>query len=465
MAPTKSSKERLEAENQNLRQKLSEAQETLSAIQHGEVDALVVSTPEGMKTYTLSGAEKPYRLLIEEMHEGAVMLSNDNSIIYSNRGFAEIIRLPQDKIVGSRLDESVISTHKQSFLELLLLSRTTQNISSREITFISNEGKLIPTIVSASCIKNDDTTITFIVVTDLTRHMAEDIKQYTVRLEREIAERKKAQVALLERTEQLEQTQKKLEENAVLLEEYSNQMEELAKQRLNKLKDAERLAAIGATAGMVGHDIRNPLQSIVTELYFAKKDLKKLPPGSNTGGVEENLSAIESSVTYINKIVQDLQDYARPINLSIQEINLQALCNEVLSTINIPPNIKTESLIAKNAEKVTTDPLILKRILTNLLNNAVQAMPSGGKLTFNARMEKNQAIISIADTGEGIPTEIREKLFTPLITTKARGQGFGLAVVKRMTEALSGTVSFESELGKGTIFTIKFPNNNSKRII
>jgi signal transduction histidine kinase len=234
-------------------------------------------------------------------------------------------------------------------------------------------------------------------------------------------------------------------------------LEELANQRLNQLKDAERLAAIGATAGMVGHDIRNPLQSILSDLYFAQRDLNKLQQGKETDNIKDSLSEIESSVTYINKIVQDLQDYARPIKLSFQEINLRSLCNDALLLVSVPADVKAESLCDEKAGKILTDPLILKRILTNLLNNAIQAMPAGGELKLKVQMQKCDAVISIADSGAGIPVEIRDKLFTPLFTTKSKGQGFGLAVVKRMTEALGGVVSFESELGKGTVFTVRLP--------
>ena len=103
------------------------------------------------------------------------------------------------------------------------------------------------------------------------------------------------------------------------------------------------------------------------------------------------------------------------------------------------------------------DSDILKRILGNLVTNAVQAMPDGGKLSIQAYKEANDSVITVADTGVGIPEEAKEKLFTPLFTTKSKGQGFGLAVVKRMTEALGGTVTFESEEGKGTKFILRFP--------
>jgi two-component system nitrogen regulation sensor histidine kinase NtrY len=92
-----------------------------------------------------------------------------------------------------------------------------------------------------------------------------------------------------------------------------------------------------------------------------------------------------------------------------------------------------------------------------LVSNAVQAMPENGKLVIHSYKEANDVLISVQDTGDGIPDEIKPKLFTPLFTTKSKGQGFGLPVVKRLTEALGGTVSFESENDKGTKFIIRLP--------
>ena len=259
------------------------------------------------------------------------------------------------------------------------------------------------------------------------------------------------------------QLQVKLEESAVRLEEYANQMEELANKRAEQLKDAERLATIGATAGMVGHDIRNPLQAITGDIYLAKTELIAIPDGEEKKNLTENLTEIEKNVDYINKIVADLQDFARPLNPNIEETDLKLIIDDLLKKNGLPENIKVNVKVESDARKVEADSTFINRIMYNLVNNAVQAMPKGGKLTIYAYKEANDTIISVKDTGVGIPEAVKGKLFTPMFTTKSKGQGFGLPVIKRMTEALGGTVTFESQEGKGTTFMVRLPPCKNKR--
>ncbi len=246
------------------------------------------------------------------------------------------------------------------------------------------------------------------------------------------------------------------------LKEYSKNLEKLVEQRTKQLQDKERLAAIGATAGMVGHDIRNPLQAIVSDVYLLKDELSAMPEVGAKANVTESLDSIEKNIGYINKIVADLQDYARPITPVTRETELEQICQEIL-TKDVPTNIKATCKIEKTVKQVTADPELLKRIITNLVTNAIQAMPKGGKLSVYAYRKENNVIIEVQDTGEGIPEEVKPKLFTPLFTTKSKGQGFGLAVVKRVTESMNGTVTFESEKGKGTKFTICLPPQRAKQ--
>jgi PAS domain S-box-containing protein len=243
------------------------------------------------------------------------------------------------------------------------------------------------------------------------------------------------------------------------LEKYSRSLEELVKQKTEQLRDKERLAAIGTTAGMVGHDIRNPLQAIVGDLYLAKSDLAAMPESEEKGGLQESLAEIEKNVEYIDKIVQDLQDFAKTLNPVVRETDLEEVCNEVLFKNNIEENVEVSYEVRKEARELISDPEYLKRILSNLVSNAVQAMPEGGKLMIQGFKDADGVVITVEDTGVGIPDEVKPRLFTPLFTTKSRGQGFGLAVVKRMTEALGGTVTFESEEGKGTKFIIHLPQS------
>ena len=259
----------------------------------------------------------------------------------------------------------------------------------------------------------------------------------------DITERKKAEEAL-------KQAQTELQKHA-------EDLERLVKERTRRLKDSERMAAIGETAGMVGHDICNPLQTIIGDLYLAKTDLASFPDSEEKRSLHESLDSIEKNSEYINKILVDLQDFAKPLNPRAEEIDLEAIIDDLLKKYGLPENIDAIMRVEREAAKVITDSAHIRRIMGNLVSNAVQAMPSGGKLAIEAYKDAGNTVITVSDTGVGIPEAVKPKLFQPLFTTKSKGQGFGLAVVKRMTEALSGTITFESEEGKGTKFIVRIP--------
>ena len=131
-----------------------------------------------------------------------------------------------------------------------------------------------------------------------------------------------------------------------------------------QMQDNERLAAIGQTAGMVGHDIRNPLQAVMSDTYLLKEELTAMPESKTKEGVAESIDSIEKNIAYINKIVQDLQDYSRPITPEIKEANLSKVFVDIFKTVNVPDSIKF-SINVSDSEKVKTDPMLLQRAFTN----------------------------------------------------------------------------------------------------
>lgn len=250
-------------------------------------------------------------------------------------------------------------------------------------------------------------------------------------------------------------TERKLDEQK--LADYAKNLERLVEERTKQLKVAERLAAIGQTAGMIGHDIRNPLQAIAGDLFLMKQEIDGSPDSECKRNVQESLRSIQEQIDYINKIISDLQDYSRPLKLELTDVDLCVTIPRLLYTVPLPQNIEASALCNKDLPKLRLDVTFLKRVLVNLVTNAIQAMPNGGKLTIRAFRRENSVCISVEDTGVGIPEEVKPKLFQPLMTTKSKGQGFGLAVVKRLVEKMGGKIGFESQVGKGSTFTIEFP--------
>ncbi|MGZ4883199.1 MAG: PAS domain S-box protein [Halobacteriota archaeon] len=225
------------------------------------------------------------------------------------------------------------------------------------------------------------------------------------------------------------------------------------------LHDAQRLAGIGETAAMIGHDLRNPLQGLQYIVDLQKLRFERMPTGKRTREDWQKEQAlfdrISEQIFYMDKIVGDLQDYARPIEPEHEEITFITIINDVLQSL--PPTDGVETVINVSDLTFVADPHLMLRVFSNLILNALQAMPHGGTLTIGAEATDGAVAIHVTDTGVGIPVDISNKLFSPLTTGKAKGTGLGLAVVKRIVEAHNGTITFESEEGKGTTFIVTLP--------
>jgi PAS domain S-box-containing protein len=219
-----------------------------------------------------------------------------------------------------------------------------------------------------------------------------------------------------------------------------------------RLRKAERMAVIGETAAMVGHDLRNPLQGISGAVYVLQKKF-----GSTTDAETiEMLGLISSCTDDAEKIVKELLDYAREIRLELTETNAKALINAAIQRVKTPSNVKIRNLAA-DTPSILLDVAKTQRVFVNLIGNAVDAMPTGGELSMTSTEARGILEVKFADTGEGIPDDVMRNLWKPLKTTKSKGMGLGLAICKRIVETHGGSIEVESALGKGTTFTIRLP--------
>ncbi len=240
------------------------------------------------------------------------------------------------------------------------------------------------------------------------------------------------------------------------LKRYTEQLEVLVEERTKRLREAERLAAIGETATMVGHDLRNPLQSLVNTMYLMGDVVRAMVTSDERTFLEQSLVRMESNVDYMNKIVSDLQDLARPLKLERANVNLRRLIDETVQSLNIPEAVNLKGDIGEGIS-VYGDANMLKRAVANILTNAIQALPNGGSIKVVAAQECDLVTLTVADNGVGIAEEHIPKLFNPLFTTKSKGTGLGLAIVKRVIDAHGGRVRVESRVGAGTAFVMDLP--------
>jgi PAS domain S-box-containing protein len=236
------------------------------------------------------------------------------------------------------------------------------------------------------------------------------------------------------------------------LQEYNTRLEDLVKERTAQLEKAQRLAAIGELAGMVGHDLRNPLTGIKNAAYFLKKKGFMIPEAQ----ARELLETIDKCVEHSNKIICDLLDYSREIHLELRESTPRALIADSLAFIKVPKNVKVIDNLS-DEPYLMVDSGKLMRVFDNLIKNACDAMPTGGTITLGCKQTGSWVEFSFADTGSGIPEEVLPKIFLPLFTTKAQGMGFGLSICKRIVEAHQGKISVETKIGKGSAFTVTLP--------
>ena len=383
---------------ETLRARLAEAHETLRAIRHGEVDALIVQTGGGDQLYTLHTTDEPYRHLVEQMQEGAAVLAASGDVLYCNARFAALVGTPLGSVIGSHLDRFVDPSARDGLQAML-----TAGSGKGRSRLIDSVGRGVDIYLSVTSTVSNNVNRLNLVATDL----------------REI-------------TDALFQL-----ENA---------------ERASRLKD-EFLA-------MLAHELRNPIAALQYAVEVIESPESQGDRVASAGGV------IARQVTHLARLIDELVEVDRVISgrivLDRRPLDMARAVSEAAGCIAARV---TDRHIEITAEPtwIDGDAVRIEQVVTNLLTNAVEFTPTGGRIRVALRGDGNDALLIVEDTGVGMSAELLPLVFGVFVQgdrTLARkgGLGIGLPLVRRLVEQHGGTVEASSDgAGHGSRFTVRVP--------
>lgn len=231
------------------------------------------------------------------------------------------------------------------------------------------------------------------------------------------------------------------------LEKKSSYFEAQAEEKTRELLTSEQMSAAGAIAAQLGHDLRGPLNTMTNATYLMEHHPEK------TGAM---IPIINNAIVNATQLLNEMRVRTQEVSLIPSEVDLDVYLGRFLDEFMVPENVVVEKRLKSQAH-ISVDVIKMKRVLSNLLINAFDAMKDGGRLWISSKSEGEYAIIIIKDNGGGIPDDILANLFKPFVTSKSNGTGLGLNYCKRIVEAHRGEISVESRRGSGTSFTLWFP--------
>ena len=414
-------KQELLAEFEDLRQRLEEAEDTLHAISNGEVDALVVAGPQGNVVYTLNGADRPYRVLIEAMSEGALTLSMDGVILYSNTRFAELIKTPLERVISIPLYQFVAPGERAKMREFVAHSR--EMVTREKFSLLlpdGGTGATIPVQLSARYVDLDDLEAICVVVTDLTQVVA-------------------AEEALQRAHDELEQ---RVEERTAELK-HANDM------RLRFL-------------AMISHELRTPLTSIkgfattllASDVTWDADSQREfittidVEADKLTNMIEQilDLSSIEAGILRITPRIVVLKNILAGAQAELQRI---AFGHNLL--IDVPADLPL----------INADPDRVAQVMVNLVSNAAKYSPADTTIRISARQTVDRVRIDVKDEGPGIPPQERAHIFEAFqrgeSVRRIKGSGLGLAICRGVVEAHGGHIWVADDEGPGATVSFTVP--------
>jgi len=229
------------------------------------------------------------------------------------------------------------------------------------------------------------------------------------------------------------------------------------KEAQERLVRSEKLAAIGQLASGVGHELRNPLGAIKTAVAYVRRKVAATELVAIEPRVLEFLALMDEEVSSANKVVTDLLDFARVAKPTVSLVNASSIINDATTHVALPENVRLTIDVDPDLPMVMVDATQIRQVFVNVILNAAEAMPEGGRLEIKARGKDDLVTVEFTDTGGGIPESLVGKIFDPLFTTKPRGVGLGLAVCKSIMEKHGGDIRVQSKEGEGTTFTVSLP--------
>jgi signal transduction histidine kinase/type II secretory pathway pseudopilin PulG len=227
-----------------------------------------------------------------------------------------------------------------------------------------------------------------------------------------------------------------------------------------ELETSERLSALTRITAGVAHEVKNPLNSMRLWLENLKENL---PPGNEVS--TQAVRVLDSEIDRLDRVVKRFLDFTKPVEMRVEEVSLAPLLTRIVEVAQPQidrSKLKVDLRLANGVPPVRGDAELLRQAVLNLVLNAVQAMPDGGRLTISLERRGDDAQVLVADTGKGIPPEHRNRIFQLFFTTRKGGSGLGLATTFRIVQLHNGSIDFVSEPGQGTVFRIELPIAHSQ---
>lgn len=221
---------------------------------------------------------------------------------------------------------------------------------------------------------------------------------------------------------------------------------------------SERLNSLLSMTASVAHEIKNPLAAMSLYIDILKKRLDKL--SADDGKLSECTDVLSEEIDRLNSIVSGFLMTLRPMDLPADPVLLGGLMDDVARLVRYDLETRHIELIMKKDENVPgviADLHKIKQVLLNLINNSINAMPDGGRLTISLFRDRDNVALSVSDTGKGIPERLLPRIFDPYFTTTASGTGLGLTIVYQIMKSHGGDIIVDSTEGEGSVFTLLFP--------